>query len=208
MEKNNKIIKTFIYFLLLFFAPLMVNAAGSATTGFSGNSSVYVGKNIDITLYVGSVSGTTDNGGLAAFGGTISYPKDKLELVSKSSLAPFTVELNGSKLGGFGQNTIKGRSNIMKFTFKAKAVGKAIVSYSGSKQPDASASPVSISGSSKTINITNPPSSNNYLKSLSDNSYGIYSVVRKISSIKSFYNYLSEESIYEINLTMYIKFIF
>jgi len=40
----------------------------------------------------------------------------------------------------------------------------------------------------------------NYLKYLSDNSYSIYSVVRKISSIKSFYNYLSEESIYEINL--------
>ena len=40
----------------------------------------------------------------------------------------------------------------------------------------------------------------NYLKHLSDNKYSIYSVVRKISSIKSFYNYLSEESIYEINL--------
>ena len=40
----------------------------------------------------------------------------------------------------------------------------------------------------------------NYLKFLSNNSYSIYSVVRKISSIKSFYNYLSDESIYEINL--------
>ena len=40
----------------------------------------------------------------------------------------------------------------------------------------------------------------NYLKYLSDNKYSIYSVVRKISSIKSFYNYLSEESIYEVNL--------
>ena len=40
----------------------------------------------------------------------------------------------------------------------------------------------------------------NYLKYLSDNKYSVYSVVRKISSIKSFYKYLSEESIYEINL--------
>ena len=40
----------------------------------------------------------------------------------------------------------------------------------------------------------------NYLKYLSDNSYSIYSVVRKISSIKSFYTYLADESIYEINL--------
>ena len=39
-----------------------------------------------------------------------------------------------------------------------------------------------------------------YLKHLSDDSYSIYSVVRKISSIKSFYNYLSDESIYDINL--------
>lgn len=168
-NKINRILKSFIFFFLLFLSPFVVKAAGSATTGFSGNNSVYVGNNIEVILYVGSVSGTTDNGGLAAFGGNISYPTDKLELVSTSSLAPFTVELNGTKLGGFGQNTIKGRSNIMKFTFKAKALGSATISYSGSSQPDASASPVAISGSSKTINITNPPSSNNNLSSLSVN---------------------------------------
>lgn len=39
-----------------------------------------------------------------------------------------------------------------------------------------------------------------YLKYLSDNKYSIYSVVRKISSIKSFYTYLSDENIYELNL--------
>ncbi len=37
----------------------------------------------------------------------------------------------------------------------------------------------------------------NYLKSLDNNKYSIYSVVRKISSIKTFHRYLS--SIYEIN---------
>lgn len=40
----------------------------------------------------------------------------------------------------------------------------------------------------------------NYLKYLSDNDYSIYSVVRKISSIKSFYNYLVAENIYKLNL--------
>jgi len=40
----------------------------------------------------------------------------------------------------------------------------------------------------------------NYLKYLSDKNYSIYSVVRKISSIKSFYNYLITENIYQINL--------
>ena len=52
----------------------------------------------------------------------------------------------------------------------------------------------------KDYNKTDNKDIYNYLKHLSDNSYSIYSVVRKISSIKSFYNYLSEESIYEINL--------
>lgn len=52
----------------------------------------------------------------------------------------------------------------------------------------------------KDYNKTNNKDIYNYLKYLSDNSYSIYSVVRKISSIKSFYNYLSDESIYEINL--------
>ena len=39
-----------------------------------------------------------------------------------------------------------------------------------------------------------------YLKYLEDNKYSIYSVVRKISSLKSFYTYLIDENIYIINL--------
>lgn len=163
----DKTLKLVILSCFLFLCPFVVNASGNASTGFSGNSSVYLGNTIDITLYVGGVSGTTDNGGLAAFGGNLNYDSDKLELVGTSSLAPFTVELVGNKFGGFGANTIKGYSNIMKFTFRAKALGSANISYTGSSQPDASASPVSISGCSKTINITNPPSSNNNLASLS-----------------------------------------
>ena len=52
----------------------------------------------------------------------------------------------------------------------------------------------------KDYNKTSNEDIYNYLKNLSDNSYSIYSVVRKISSIKSFYNYLLEENIYVINL--------
>lgn len=40
----------------------------------------------------------------------------------------------------------------------------------------------------------------NYLKQLEKDKYSIYSVVRKISSIKSFYNFLIDEEIYKINL--------
>ena len=39
-----------------------------------------------------------------------------------------------------------------------------------------------------------------YLKYLETNHFSIYSVVRKISSIKSFYRYLEEENIYRFNL--------
>lgn len=170
MKIFNKI-KLYVITIFLFFITLStkVNALGNASTGFSGDNSVYIGNNIEIILFVSNVSGTTDNGGLAAFGGNISYSNDKLELISSSSLGPFTVELAGSKLGGFGQNTIKGRTNIIKLVFRAKQLGSATISYSGSKQPDSSASPVDISGCSKTINITNPPSSNNNLKSLNIN---------------------------------------
>ena len=162
---NKKINFLILSFFLFLFPVLTAKADGTATTGISGNSSVYVGKTIDVVLYVNSVSGA--NGGLAAFGGNISYSTDKLELVKTTSLAPFTVELAGNKLGGFGANTIKGRQNVMKFTFKAKATGNATISYSGSKQPDADAKYVNISSSSKTISITNPPSTNNNLSSLS-----------------------------------------
>jgi len=52
----------------------------------------------------------------------------------------------------------------------------------------------------KDYNKTNNKDIYNYLKHLSDNSYSIYSVVRKISSIKSFYNFLFTEDIYKLNL--------
>ncbi len=166
--------KSRIFLILSFFlflCPLIVNATGNATTGFSGNGSVYIGNNIDITLYVNSVSET--GGGLAAFGGNINYSSDKLDLVGVVSQAPFNVDLVGSKLGGFGANTINGYQNIMKFTFRAKATGSATISYTGSSQPDANASPVNISGCSKTIQINDPPSSNNNLSSLSVNNANI-----------------------------------
>lgn len=52
----------------------------------------------------------------------------------------------------------------------------------------------------KDYNKTNNDDIYNYLKYLEKEKYSIYSVVRKISSIKSFYNYLFEEDIYKINL--------
>ena len=52
----------------------------------------------------------------------------------------------------------------------------------------------------KDYNKTDNKDIYNYLKYLEDNKYSIYSVVRKISSLKSFYTYLIDENIYTINL--------
>ena len=52
----------------------------------------------------------------------------------------------------------------------------------------------------KDYNKTNNDDIYNYLKELEDDKYSIYSVVRKISSIKSFYNFLNEENMYKINI--------
>lgn len=51
----------------------------------------------------------------------------------------------------------------------------------------------------KDYDKTNNDDIYNYLANLEKEKYSIYSVVRKISSIKSFYTYLSEEEIYSIN---------
>ena len=52
----------------------------------------------------------------------------------------------------------------------------------------------------KDYNKTNNDDIYNYLKELENDKYSIYSVVRKISSIKSFYNFLNEENMYKINI--------
>ena len=52
----------------------------------------------------------------------------------------------------------------------------------------------------KDYDKTNNDDIYNYLKELENNKYSIYSVVRKISSIKSFYQFLNEENIYIINI--------
>lgn len=164
-NRYGKLITLTILSFFFFLCPFIVNAA-SATTSFSGNSSVYVGNKIEVTLSVNTSLP------IVAFQGTISYDTSKLELVSQQSLAPFEVALNGNKIGGMdmtGNVSIKGSQKIIKLTFKAKSLGSTKISFSGSKQVGTDNTAVSSSGCSKTINITEPPSSNNNLSNLSVN---------------------------------------
>lgn len=160
---NRKKISLTILSFFLFLCPLAVNAA-SASTSFSGNSTVYIGNNIELILNV-----NTDTP-IVAFQGNLNYDSSKLELVSQSSLAPYEVAANGNKIGGMdmtGNLSINGSQKVIKLTFKAKELGSTTVSFSGNKQVGSDNITVSSSGCSKTINITNPPSSNNNLSSLS-----------------------------------------
>lgn len=160
---NKKINFLILSFFLFLFPVLTAKADGTATTGISGNSSVYVGKTIDVVLYVST------NAPIAAFQGTLKYDTSKLELVSQTSLAPYEISLNGFVIGGLdlsGNSAINGKKNLLKLRFKAKTVGNTTITFSGPKQPGINNTSVSTSGTSKTISITNPPSTNNNLSSL------------------------------------------
>ena len=122
MKKTFRLIlNIFSACFLLFLCPLLVNAA-SATTSLNSNSSVYLGNTIDVTL---SVSTDTP---IVAFQGILNYDTTKLELVSQTSLAPFDVSLNGTKIGGMdmtGNVSITGNRNIIKPCFIFNKAGKS-----------------------------------------------------------------------------------
>lgn len=166
MKRLDKLVVFSILSFFLFLCPYVVHASGSASFGFSGNSSVYVGNNIDVTLYVNE-SGSSM--GIAGVQGSISYDTSKLSLVSVTSLAPYQIQLNGSNLAGMdttGSKAIKGYSNIIRLTFKANALGTASVNFNTNRQADGDGSAISSNNCSKQIQIVNPPSSNNNLNSL------------------------------------------
>jgi len=161
---------------------LIVKAEGKATTGFKINGKPYLGETFDVILYVNDVSDTTNDAGLAAFGGNLYYDTTKLELIEYESLAPFDVQLVGNNIGGFGLKYIKGYHDILKITFRAKSLGNAVIDYPDNDQPDASANPVHITGCQKTLTITNRPDP------LTIDEKSIYVVTKKVKKLTASYN--------------------
>lgn len=163
--KNRKFSFLILSFFL-FLCPLTVKAT-NANVSFSGNNSVYNGNTIDITLVV-SESGSDNGEGVAGIQGPISYDSSKLELVSTKSHS-LNVNYNSGKIAGMVTSQseyLRGTKNVMTFTFKAKALGSATVSIKADVSDDYGKKIFS-NTVSKTISITNPPSSNNNLSSLS-----------------------------------------
>lgn len=163
--KNRKFSFLILSFFL-FLCPLTVKAT-NANVSFSGNNSVYNGNNIDITLVV-SESGSKNDEGISGIQGPISYDTSKLELISTKSHS-LNVNYNSGKIVGMVTSQaeyLRGTKNVITFTFKAKALGSANVSIKADVS-DADGKKIFSNTVSKTISITNPPSSNNNLSSLS-----------------------------------------
>ncbi len=163
--KNRKFSFLILSFFL-FLCPLTVKAT-NANVSFSGNNSVYNGNTIDITLVV-SESGSKNDEGISGIQGPISYDSSKLELISTKSHS-LNVNYNSGKIVGMVTSQseyLRGTKNVMTFTFKAKALGSATVSIKADVS-DADGKKIFSNTVSKTISITNPPSSNNNLSSLS-----------------------------------------
>ena len=165
MKKNyNRLLLILSFFLFCF--PLGVFAKTNASASFSGNNSVYLGDNIDVYLVV-SESGSGAGEGVAGIQGPISYDSSKLELVGNEPYSLNASYGNGKVIGMVtsASSYLTGTKNVMKFTFRTKALGNATISMNADIS-DANGSKMSCNPS-KTISIVEPPSSNNNLSSLS-----------------------------------------
>lgn len=166
--KKVKHLNLFIILTLIcsmFMNILTAQAAPSATVGFSGNSTVSVGSNITITMYVSNVVDTT--GGIVSVGGNLSFDSEYLEYVSGTGTSsPYTFQINPSAnyiIAGLDttlSNGITGSSQtkVFTFVFKAKKQGTTQVTLTNAKLSDVS-SKIGATVSPKTITITgNTPS--------------------------------------------------
>lgn len=166
--KNRKFSFLILSFFL-FLCPLTVKAT-NANVSFSGNNSVYVGNTITIKMYI---SGEEIEGGVVSAGGNLSFDSDYLEYVSGNGVSsPYLFQITPSAnyiIAGLDtklDNGITKKTEVFTFVFKAKKTGNTQVSLKNAKLSSRDAK-VATTVSSKTISITNPPSSNNNLSSLS-----------------------------------------
>lgn len=177
---NLFIVSGFIFLFSIFFIT-PVYALGSATVGFSGNSTVSVGSNITVQLYVSNVNDA--NGGVESFEGNLSFDSDYLEYVSGTgATTPYLFQINTAanyKIAALDtslSNGIKssGSTNVFTFVFKAKKEGSTTVSITNLKLTNSSER-MTGNVSPKTITINTPApvtkSSDATLKSLSATGY-------------------------------------
>ena len=120
-----------------------VCALASATVGFSGNSTVRVGDQITITMYVSNVNDTT--GGVVSVGGNLSFDSSYLQYVSGTGItSPYAFQINPSAnyiIAGLDTTlsngiTASGQTKVFTFVFKALKEGSTQVTLSNAKLSD------------------------------------------------------------------------
>jgi hypothetical protein len=159
-----KILNTFVIILLVLVNLTVIQAASFSTATSSSKTSVTaVGEQFTVTFAV------RNSTGISAITANFNYDSSKLEIVSSSAESGFALTL-GTKLVVDHTEIKTGNFNIAKVTFKTKsafALGESTqVGISNVVGSDGSAD-VSAAGSSVTIKMEAPKSTNNYLSSLS-----------------------------------------
>lgn len=122
---------------MTYFLFKVLAATGPATlyTSPSGSQSAYVGQSFAVTVRI-STGGNVPVTGASVY---MSYPADKLKLVSESYGGPYNTQLAASDSNGVLRMdraafpAISGGDKLFaKVTFKAKASGSAPISFTGS----------------------------------------------------------------------------
>ena len=158
-----------------------VNAA-TATVEFGGSSTVNVGDNITISMYISNVNDAV--GGIVSVGGNLTFDNEYLEYVSSTGASsPYTFQINTNAnyiIAGLDptlSNGITTKTQVFTFVFKAKKEGTTKVTLTNQKLSDTTAK-ISANVIDKIITIggnSTTKSSDANLKSLSVDGYTLSS---------------------------------
>jgi hypothetical protein len=159
----NKIFNTFAVILLILANLTIVQAASFSTATTSSKTSVTaIGEQFTVTFAV------KNSTGISAITASFNYDSSKLEIVSSAAESGFALTL-GTKLVVDHTEVKTGNFNIAKVTFKTKSafvIGESTeVGINNVVGSDGTAD-VNAAGSSVTIKMEAPKSTNNYLSSL------------------------------------------
>lgn len=156
--------------------------AASATVEFGGNSTVNVGDNITISMYISNVNDAV--GGIVSVGGNLTFDNEYLEYVSSTGASsPYAFQINTNAnyiIAGLDptlSNGITTKTQVFTFVFKAKKEGTAKVTLTNQKLSDTSSKvPATVIDKVITIKGSVTPKSNDAnLKSLSVDGYTLSS---------------------------------
>lgn len=156
---------SFIISLILTLTLFVPVQASSVTVTMNAPSSIEAGQQFNITI---GVNRTTNISGLTA---TLNYDSSKLQLVSSTGLNGFAATV-GSSIVLDTASPVSGTINLVQLAFKATntfAIGQSTTVSLSNVQGFVNDVEVSGTSISKTISMSAPKSTNNFLSSLTLN---------------------------------------